>query len=54
MAKKAHPGFKKVQQSIEKRQGVSKEEAGAELASASRNASAKAHKSNPRLNRVKG
>lgn len=54
MGKKAHPGFKKVQESIERKQGVSKEEAGAELAAASRNASAKAHKANPRLGKVKG
>jgi len=51
--KKAHPGFAKVQGKIEK-EGYSKESAGAILASASRGASKKAHKTNPRLNRVKG
>ncbi len=47
-----HPGFKAVQKKIEG-EGYSKESAGAILASASRNASAKAKKANPRLNRVK-
>lgn len=49
-----HPGFKKVQSRISKRMGVSKERAGAILASATRKAGAKARKANPRLNRVKG
>lgn len=53
MAKK-HPGFKSVEKSIAKRQGVSEKEAGAELAASTRNASAKAKAANPRLNRVKG
>jgi len=35
---KAHPGFAKVQASIAKRQGISKERAGAILASATRKA----------------
>jgi len=52
MAKK-HPGFKAVQQKIEG-EGYSKKSAGAILASASRNASGKAKKANPRLNKVKG
>lgn len=51
---KKHPGFKAVQQSIAKKEGVSSKRAGAILASASRNASASAKKANPRLNRVKG
>ena len=51
---KAHPGFKAAQKNIEKKEGLSKESAGAILASAARNASKGAHKSNPRLNRVKG
>lgn len=51
---KAHPGFKPVQTSIARREGVSKDRAGAILASAARNASPKAHRANPRLNRVKG
>lgn len=53
MAKK-HPGFAKVQGQIAKKEGVSKKAAGAILASASRGASKKAKKANPRLNRVKG
>ncbi len=55
MAKsKAHPGFKAVQSQIAKKQGVSKEAAGAILASASRNASPAAKKANPALKKVKG
>ncbi len=46
-----HPGFKAVQGKIEK-EGYSKQAAGAILASASRNASAKAKKKNPRLKKV--
>lgn len=53
MAKK-HPGFKSVQASIAKKQGISKERAGAELAAGTRRASAKAKRANPRLKRVKG
>jgi len=52
--KNAHPGFKSVQSSIAKREGISKDRAGAILAASSRNASKAAHKKNPRLNRVKG
>lgn len=50
---KKHPGFAKVQSSIEK-QGYSKQSAGAILASASRKASAKAKRKNPKLRKVKG
>lgn len=46
-----HLGFGKVQGKIEK-EGYSKKAAGAILASASRGASAKAKKENPRLKRV--
>ena len=53
MAKKAHPGFKAVQQSIAAREGVSQKAAGAILASATRHASPAAKKANPRLGRVK-
>ena len=53
MAKK-HPGFKAVQSGIAKKQGVSKERAGAMLASKTRGASAAAKKRNPHLKRVKG
>lgn len=51
--KKKHPGFKAVQASIAKKEGISKKAAGAILASSSRNASKKAKKSNPRLKKVK-
>ncbi len=49
---KRHPGFRSVQRSIAKRYGMKR--AGAILAAASRRASAKAVKSNPRLKRVRG
>ena len=48
-----HPGFKAVQGKIEG-EGYSKRAAGAILANSTRNASTKAKKANPRLNRVKG
>ena len=53
-AKSAHPGFKAVQAKIAKKQGVSKQAAGAILAASTRKASAKAKAANPRLKRVKG
>ena len=53
-ASKAHPGFKTVQSTIAKKQGVSMKRAGAILAASSRGASKAAKKKNPRLNRVKG
>ena len=49
----AHPGFKSVQNSIAKKQGISQKAAGAILASSSRNASKAAKKKNPRLKKVK-
>jgi len=49
----AHPGFKAVQSSIAAKQGISKEAAGAILASSARKASAKAKAANPRLKKVK-
>lgn len=49
-----HPGFKSVQSVISKKEGISKDRAGAILASASRNASSAAKKANPALKRVKG
>ena len=52
--KKAHPGFKAVQAQIAKKQGVSKERAGAILAAGARKASKKAVAANPRLKRVSG
>lgn len=48
-----HPGFKAVASNIAKKEGVSKDAAGAILASASRNASAGAKKSNSALKKVK-
>ena len=48
-----HPGFKKVAASIAKKGGYSKKSAGAILASATRKASAKAKRKNPRLRKVK-
>jgi len=51
---KKHPGFKAVQASIAKKQGISKQAAGAILASATRKASPAAKKANPRLKKVKG
>lgn len=50
---KKHPGFKAVQSSIARKQGISKEAAGAILAKAGRNASAKAKRANPRLKKIK-
>ena len=51
---KAHPGFRAVQKSIAKKQGISTARAGAILAASSRHASKAAKKRNPRLKRVKG
>jgi len=51
---KKHPGFKAVQNKIAKKEGVSKDAAGAILANASRKASAKAKRANPALKKVKG
>ena len=49
-----HPGFQAVQDKIAKKEGVSKNSAGAILASATRKASSKAKKANPNLKKVKG
>lgn len=46
--------FKSVQGKIAKKEGVSKERAGAILANATRNASAAAKRKNPKLKKVKG
>lgn len=54
MATKKHPGFEANQKKIAKKEGVSMKAAGAIEASASRKASPKAKKANPRLNKVKG
>lgn len=48
-----HPGFKSVQKSIARKQGVSMKAAGAILASSTRKASPAAKRANPRLKRVK-
>lgn len=53
MVKKPHPGFKSVQNKISSKEGISKDRAGAILASASRSASKSTKKKNPRLSRVK-
>lgn len=47
-----HPGFAKVAAGIARKQGISREAAGAILASSSRHASAAAKRKNPRLKRV--
>jgi hypothetical protein len=52
--KKAHRGFKAVQKSIAKKQGVSMKAAGAILASSARKASPAAIKANPRLKKISG
>lgn len=50
---KQHPGFKNVQNTIARKEGISKKEAGAILGSATRNASSSAKKANPNLRKVK-
>lgn len=54
MAAKKHRGFKAVQKEIAKKQGISKEAAGAILASSARKASPAAIKKNPRLKKISG
>jgi len=49
-----HPGFKAVQNKIASKEGVSKQAAGAILASSTRNASKAAKRANPRLKKVRG
>jgi hypothetical protein len=46
--------FRSEQAKIARKEGISKRSAGAILASASRNASAKAKRANPKLRKVKG
>lgn len=53
VARKRHPGFANVQSQIAKRQGISRERAGAILAAATRRASPAAKRANPRLKKVK-
>lgn len=50
----ATSGFKAIQAAIAKKQGVSKDAAGAILAAGARKASAKAKAANPKLKKVKG
>jgi len=52
--KKAHRGFKAVQKSIAKKQGISMKSAGAILAAGARKASPAAVKANPRLKKISG
>jgi hypothetical protein len=47
-------GFKAAQAQIAKKQGISKDRAGAILAASARNASPAAKKANPNLKNVKG
>ncbi len=47
-------GFKKAQENIAKKQGVSKKAAGAILAASTRKSSAEAKRNNPNLKKVKG
>ena len=51
---KKKTGFKNVQKEIAKKEGIPMKNAGAILANSSRNASAKAKKTNPNLNKVRG
>ena len=54
MKAKKGMGFKAAQSQIAKKQGISKERAGAILAAGARKASAAAKKKNPNLKKVKG
>jgi hypothetical protein len=54
MKAKKRMGFKAAQSQIAKKQGISKERAGAILAAGARKASAAAKKKNPNLKKVKG
>ena len=51
---KEHPGFEAEEKKIARKQGVSKERAGAILAAGARKASASAKRNNPKLSKVKG
>lgn len=53
MSCKTHPGFKAVSKNIAKKECISNKEASAILAKSTRNASAGAKKSNPKLRKVK-
>lgn len=49
-----HPGFKSVQRSIARKDGVSMKQAASILAASTRRASQSAKKANPRLRKVRG
>lgn len=49
-----HPGFKAVQKSIARKEGVSMKAAGAILAASTRRASPAAKRANPKLRKVRG
>lgn len=51
-AEQKHSGFQKVASRIAAKEGISKDRASAILANASRHASAKAKRANPRLKKV--
>jgi hypothetical protein len=51
--KDAHPGFKAIESKIASKEGISKDSAGAILASAARKSSPAANKANPNLKKVK-
>lgn len=53
-ATKKHPGFNKVSAMMARSQGISQEDADAELAESSRKASPAAKKANPNLKKMKG
>jgi hypothetical protein len=53
-ATKKNPGFKAVQEKIAKKQGISKERAGAILAASTRKSSPAAKKKNPAMMKMKG
>lgn len=48
-----HPGFKAIQSKIAKKEGISKDRAGAMLAASTRKASPAAKKANPALKKVR-
>lgn len=49
-----HMGFKAAAESVERKEGVSKDRASAIIAAGARNASSKAKRANPRLMKVRG
>lgn len=53
MRVQSHPGFKAVQARIARKQGISRQRAGAILAARTRKASLEAKRANPMLKKVK-